>query len=277
MSNETDSDVELLSRYAREGLVFVRQLFKENEIDLIAKELPGIFSEESPGRILERDGKTVRSVLGCHLKNRLFGRLVRDPRLVNRVRRILDSDIYVHQFKINAKAGGGGDLWAWHQDWIYWSVEDGMPESRVVNVMIFLGEVTPANGPICLIPFSHREGTLVPLVSLTRHPTYETGPDWITTQTRDLKYTVADTSVKELSEKYGIIAPTGPSGSTLFFHPNLVHGSSVNTSSTNRPIAIISYNSVQNALRPVKHPRPGFIASRDFTPLVAISESFATS
>ena len=54
--------------------------------------------------------------------------------------------VYVHQFKLNAKAAFEGDVWQWHQDYGTWARDDGMPEPRAMNIAVFLDEVLPING-----------------------------------------------------------------------------------------------------------------------------------
>ncbi len=66
----------------------------------------------------------------------------------------------MHQFKINAKAAFDGEVWQWHQDYGTWARDDGMPEPRAMNIAVFLDEVMPINGPLMLIPKSHKHGML---------------------------------------------------------------------------------------------------------------------
>jgi ectoine hydroxylase len=73
---------------------------------------------------------------------------------------MLKSDANVHQFKINSKAAYRGDVWEWHQDYIFWQREDGMPTARVVNAVVFLDDVNEFNGPLLLIPTSHHLGVI---------------------------------------------------------------------------------------------------------------------
>ena len=49
--------------------------------------------------------------------------------------------LYMHQFKINAKPAFDGDVWQWHQDYGTWARDDGMPEPRAMNISVFLDEV----------------------------------------------------------------------------------------------------------------------------------------
>ncbi len=67
-------------------------------------------------------------------------------------------DVYVHQFKLNAKAAFEGDVWQWHQDYGTWARDDGMPQARAMNIAVFLDEVMPINGPLLLIPEQPQAG-----------------------------------------------------------------------------------------------------------------------
>ena len=68
--------------------------------------------------------------------------------------------LYMHQYKINAKAAFEGEVWQWHQDYGTWARDDGMPEPRAMNIAVFLDEVMPINGPLMFIPRSHKHGVL---------------------------------------------------------------------------------------------------------------------
>src|SRR5215472_9895784 len=146
--------------YADNGYLFIDRVFGTDDLDAIRAELPATFTEDSPRRVLERDGVTVRSVYGSHVHNALFARLVRHPALLGPARDLLGGDVHVYQFKINAKAAFRGDVWEWHQDFIFWHHEDGMPAPDVATFSLFLDEVTEFNGPLILVPGSHREGMI---------------------------------------------------------------------------------------------------------------------
>jgi ectoine hydroxylase-related dioxygenase (phytanoyl-CoA dioxygenase family) len=222
--------------------------------------------------VLEEDGKVVRSIYGSHMTNSVFDKLTRHPKLVRPVEKILDSEIYVYQFKINAKLALKGDVWAWHQDFIFWLCEDGMQSPRVMNAVVFLADVNEFNGPMFIVPGSHHEGAIEASTEEEIPDAYAGNPAWISNLTAKLKYTVDQPALSRLVERYGIVAPKGPRGSVLFFHPNIVHASSPNLSPYDRPIAIITYNSVKNVPPPVERPRPDFLASRDCRPIVALED-----
>src|SRR5262245_17482259 len=137
-----------LDFYEEKGYLFIAAGFSEQEIETLKAEIPKVLAENSIRRVIERNGNVVRSVYGTHLHNETFDILSRHPRIVLPAMRVLGSDVYVYQFKINAKASFGGDLWEWHQDFIFWKREDGMRAPRALNTVIFLDEVNEFNGPI---------------------------------------------------------------------------------------------------------------------------------
>ncbi|WP_369929405.1 phytanoyl-CoA dioxygenase family protein [Xanthomonas sp. NCPPB 2632] len=253
--------------YANEGFLFLEGVFSEDEMDLLRSELPGMFARDDERRVLEKDGATVRSVYAPHQMSRAFAELVRDERIVGAAREILGSDLYLHQSKVNAKAGFEGDAWSWHQDYIFWLKEDAIPRPELVTVAVFLHEVTEFNGPLYLVPRSHTHGTVEMKGSEKTPEGYEPGPDWISHLTRDLKYSLDRQTVARFVAESGIVSPTGPAGSVLFFHANLFHASPPNLSPFDRAMALLTYNRTDNTSRDIRHRRPEFLCSTDLTPL----------
>ena len=253
--------------YESEGYLLLPQLFSPSEVNVMKGELPALYAEESEGRVFEKDGKTVRSLHGTHATNEVFRRLARHPRLVGPAEQVLGSQVYVHQFKINAKMALAGDVWQWHQDFIFWLKQDGMAAPLATNAMVFLDDVNEFNGPLLVVPRSQAVGVI------ESAPKGEggMGPGWMSSFAADLKYTVDKETLGTLVSRHGIVAPKGPRGSVLFTHCNIVHGSSPNMSPFDRTLAIVTYNSVKNALLPVEKPRPEFLVTRrDTEPIVPV-------
>ncbi len=265
--NLTQEQVEL---YRKDGYLFLPSLFSAAELELLKAEVRAEFAEESDRTVKEKGSATVRSVYGSHLKNDVFKRLSRLPRLVGPAQQLLDDDdVYVYQFKINAKVAFEGDLWQWHQDYIFWLKEDGLPQPRAVNVVVYFDEVNEFNGPLLFIPGSQEEGVLDPSASSGRPAGYEDKPDWVSDLTADLKFTIHRDTLARLVNQHQIVAPKGAAGSVLFFHPNVVHGSTQNMSPFDRTLTIVTYSSVGNVPKHVV--RPDFLVSRDYSAVVPLS------
>ncbi|HEU0300174.1 MAG TPA: phytanoyl-CoA dioxygenase family protein [Longimicrobium sp.] len=256
---------EQVRSYREDGYLFLPGCFSPDEVEEMKAELPGIFAEDTPARVLEKGTGQVRSVYGSHATSEVFGNLVRDPRVLEPAREILDGDVYVHQFKVNAKLAFVGEVWEWHQDYIFWQKEDGMPTSRVINVTVFLDEVTEFNGPLLFIPGSHRAGVMDP--GKRKGEAQDDAPSWAADVAADLSYTLTKEMIAGMVEERGIVAPKGPAGSVLLFDANVAHGSGPNMSPFDRKLLLVTYNSVHNLPEPRETRRPEFLCSRDYTPV----------
>ncbi|MEU8510899.1 phytanoyl-CoA dioxygenase family protein [Kitasatospora sp. NPDC048722] len=251
---------ELVARYHRDGYVLLPPGSLAGDLlDVALDELPSILAADDPGRVLERDGRTVRSVYGLHRTNPAIAALTRRPALLGAVRGLLDDDVYVHQSKVNIKAPFAGDQWEWHQDYVYWLTGDGIRRPDLVNVAVFLDEVTEFNGPLTFVPGSHTAGLLASTDADGMPLGYEDAPAWVATLTADEKFRVRHCVIEELARANGLVSPKGPAGSVLVFHPNILHCSAANISPLRRAMLMFVYNSVAN--RPeVTGLRPDFLA-----------------
>ena len=266
---------EQIEQFESDGYLIIEDLLSHEELEILLDEVPQEFAVDSPRRVKEKSG-AVRTVFALNSTNEIFRCLTRLPRLVEPAKQLLESDVYVHQFKLNAKVALDGDQWEWHQDFLYWNKEDGMPAPRVLTAAVFLQDVDDFNGPMLLIPGSHKEGMIdVEAQQIRAIPGVTPegdGAGWIHTLTADLKYKINREILANLLAKNSIRAAKGSAGFALFFHGNMFHASANNLSAHDRMSIFITYNSAQNSLRDVATPRPDFIANRDFTPILTVSD-----
>ena len=103
---------ECASEFQQRGYVFLPEVFSRDEIGVLTAELEGIFSQDRPENVREKNGKVVRTTFAAHTFNDAFGRLGRHPRLVEPVMQLLGGPVYMHQFKINAKAAFESNYWS---------------------------------------------------------------------------------------------------------------------------------------------------------------------
>ena len=265
---------EQIQNYNDNGFVLLTECFSKAEVQRMKMRLPGLFAENTPKRVLEEQGKTVRSVHGVHTTDEIFQRLSRHPQLVKPAIQLLGSEVYIYQFKINAKAAFKGDVWEWHQDYIFWRKEDGLPTPRIVNILVCLDDMNEFNGPLFFIPGSHREGMIDVMAQKTSNQsqTEEECPAWMSNFTARLKYSLNQELVGDLVSKYGTYSIKAPAGSVLLFDSNIVHASPNNISPFDRAVVIVTYNSIENIPLPVPNPRPEFLVSRYYRPVEALSE-----
>ena len=114
--------------------------------------------------------------------------------------------------KLNTKAPGGGQAVEWHQDWAFYPHTN----DDLLAFGIMLEDVTPDNGPLMVIPGSHKG----PLLS-HKHEGLFCGavhPD------------------DPLFEQEKAVTLTGKAGSMTVHHVRTLHGSAPNMSDKNRLI-----------------------------------------
>ena len=93
--------------------------FSEEEIAILKAESKKVFQLKRDEIYLEKDG-TPRSAFAVHRLNEAYDILGRHPRLVEPLMQLWGEGVYLHQYKINAKAKFTGDVWQWHQDYGNW-------------------------------------------------------------------------------------------------------------------------------------------------------------
>jgi ectoine hydroxylase len=248
-----------LSRFESEGYLFLPEVFTPQEAGLLHTGAEEVFAMQREEVWRESSG-VARTAFAAHEYHETFRRLGRHPRLIGPVMQILGGPVYMHQFKVNAKAAFNGEVWQWHQDFGTWHRDDEMPEPRAMNIAVFIDDVTAANGPLLMIPRSHRHG----VVSATHDKQTTSYPLW----------SLSEEKVTELADQGGCVAPTGPGGSVLLFSSLMVHASPPNISPLSRNIVYLSLCHVDNHIR--RFQRPAWVAHRDFEPIQALGDNCLT-
>lgn len=246
---------EQLEEFDSRGYLFLPNLFSEQEALVLKQESQKVYASDRKEVWRESSG-VARTAFAAHTYNEGFRRLGSHPRLIEPVEQLLDGPVYMHQFKVNAKAAFDGEVWQWHQDYGTWKRDDEMPEPRAMNIAVFIDDVTAANGPLLFIPGSHKQGVVA------------AGHDLETTSYP--LWTLDRQTVTELAEQGGCVAPTGTAGSVLLFSSLLVHASPANISPFDRTIVYLSLCHVDNHIRAFN--REEWIAHRDFTPIKPLSD-----
>ncbi len=253
-----------LETYASRGFVVKHALFDVSEIERLVAEIGMVAAGVDRTRddvITEPDcepsGAIVRSIFRIEDKSEQLAALTADPRLVDVARQLLGGPTYLHQTRVNFKPAFAGQSFQWHSDFETWHIEDGMPRIRALSASLLLTTNTEHNGPLLVIPGSHR--TFVRCVG-------ETPPDHYRQSLKKQDYGVPDRqALMALVDAGGIASVTGPPGTVVFFDANLMHGSASNITPLPRHNIFMVYNSVDNRLvAPFggTAPRPEFLAAR---------------
>ena len=253
-----------LARYERDGFLVFNNFLDQETVKRFRDDLRAYENDDSilrsEGTITEPGKQEIRSIFGIHELSDRFDRLTRESRLLDMVHQLLGSDAYIHQSRINFKPGFHGKGFDWHSDFETWHAEDGMPRMRAVSFSIALTDNTPFNGPLMLIPGSHK--TFVPCVGRTPEDNYQSS-----LKKQELGVP-NEQDLQKMADQYGIQAPTGPAGSLIIFECNTLHASKANVSPWPRSNLFFVYNSVENRLEQPfcgNKPRPDFLGNRSHT------------
>src|ERR687888_865657 len=202
-----------LEQYRRDGYILFPALFSPAEIAILRAETARLSGVEADTVIRERTG-AVRSIFRVHeadgaTRSAAFRALVRTPRVLEPTRQALGSDeVYVYHTKINTKPAIEGTVWMWHQDYGSWQ-RDGCPRPDMGTFALMLTDSAEMNGALYVVPGSHQHGRIEPYCD--ESTSYKFGavpkPDVISV----------------LRSAPPPVAITGPAGTAVLFHCNLLH------------------------------------------------------
>ena len=248
--------------YERNGYLFLEGFFDREELSRYQEEARRLQitarDSEKDEVIREPGGDEVRSVFAVHESHEVFKQLSRHPRLQAIMEYLLGSETYIHQSRINYKPGFTGKEFYWHSDFETWHVEDGMPRMRALSCSIALEDNYPFNGPLMVVPGSHKE--FVACIGQTPENHFKDS-------LRKQEYGVPDhDSLTRMVKEGGIDTPAGKASSIVSFACNIMHGSHSNITPMPRSNIFMVYNSVENKVKQPysgQKPRPEYIATRD--------------
>jgi ectoine hydroxylase-related dioxygenase (phytanoyl-CoA dioxygenase family) len=217
------------ARYQRDGVIVVegllddvtRQRMKQALAALIAR--AGSVSGHDDVYDLEPTHSAaeprVRRIKKPHLVDAVFAEFMRSPRLLEVLSTLLGpSGVRLHGSKLNLKAPEYGSPVEWHQDWAFY------PHSNddLLAVGVLLDDATEENGPLLVVPGSHRG------------PTYDHhGPDGHFCGAMDVARDGVDVATA--------VPLIAPAGSCSFHHVRAVHGSAENRSAQSRNLLLYEF------------------------------------
>lgn len=146
-----------------------------------------------------------------------YFRAMSDSAMTDMVAELIGPDLKFHHSKINSKQPGGNTEVKWHQDFTF------TPHTNddIVTALLMVDDVTANNGPLEVLPGSHRG----PLHSLWHDGVF----------TGAVEKSIADTSALRAERCLG------NAGSVCLMHSRLLHASASNLSSSSRTLFICVY------------------------------------
>lgn len=147
-----------------------------------------------------------------------YNSVMRNSRMSQAVSDLIGPDVKFHHSKVNSKLPGSNTKVKWHQDFLF------TPHSNddLVTALLMLDDVTEDNGPLEILPQSHKG----PLHSL-----------W-----HDNQFTGAvEESVAKISQTNAVRC-CGTAGTVCLMHTRLLHGSAANHTDRARTLFICVYS-----------------------------------
>lgn len=185
----------------------------------------------------DRAGRTTKISIWHELPNGIWGAASTSPRIVNSVRILLGEDISFFHGKVMLKEAHTYGAWEWHQDYGYW-YDEGFVFPRMMSAFAALDPCTRENGCLQVMRGSHKLGRL----------------------NHGLVGDQAGADAARLRQIEAFFEPTAcemTPGAVLFFHCNLLHASSPNTSDKHRRAFIMTFNALANPQLGERTTQPG--------------------
>lgn len=247
--------------YEDKGYLIQKNVFSAEEIALLIETSAKLRGNGQDIRaedlVTEPGSDAVRTIFRLDEHSDVFARLAADERLARVAQFLLGDEVYLHQSRLNYKPGFTGKEFYWHSDFETWHAEDGLPNMRAVSASVLLTDNSALNGPLMLIPGSHKQ--FIACQGETPEANHESS----------LKKQEVGVPSREILEKLaaeaGLDAATGPAGTVIFFECNTLHASNGNVTPFPRSNAFFVYNAVSNQPKApfaAAKPRPAFLANR---------------
>jgi ectoine hydroxylase len=225
-------------KYVENGYVLIKGFFKP---ELVQKCLIESNGDVGLNTLEPNNNGVKRAVSGFHNKFP-FKDLIEKDELIDIVKNILGSSIYIHQSRINFKKSIDGSGWHWHSDFETWHAQDGMPNMRCLTAMIPLTENNNCNGSLMLIPKSHKYfwSSSKSKEEISPEENYADQKEGIPHKDA-IKYFF---NKSENKTEMIVCEPTD----LVLFDCNTIHVSTQNLSPIDRTNMFIVYNSIENKL-----------------------------
>ena len=215
--------------FFKDGYVVKKKIISDDWLGKLNEALAKLIEKsksltKSDGTFVLEDGHTsdnprLRRIAFMDEMDPIFHEFQRDSNLPDIAADLLGPDVRFRENMINIKWSGGGQEVKWHQDFPFYPLTN----RAVGQFLICLDDVGPEQGPLQVVPGSHR-GPI--------YDHYDNNDNWLGfIEDEKLKEAKLDTAVDLI----------GPAGTVSVHHCCALHASRPNLSTKGRPILIITY------------------------------------
>jgi len=222
-------NAETLERYRRDGVIVVEVLLDDLTRQRM-KQVLGELIERARASTTHDDvydlepthsaaEPRVRRIKKPHLVHPVFAEFMRSPGLLDVLSALLGpSGVRLHGSKLNLKSPEYGSPVEWHQDWAFYPHTN----DDLLAVGVLLDDATNENGPLLVVPGSHRG------------PTFDHHGS-------DGRFCGAMDPAKARLDFAAARSMIAPAGSCSFHHVRAVHGSAQNRSTQSRNLLLYEF------------------------------------
>ena len=203
-------NAETVAELSRVSDNFIRKSAEASQSDDVYDVGPG-HRPESP---------RLRRLKHPHTHHPIYEKVVRCSAIVDIVEALVGPGVRFDHSKLNYKPRDASGAIEWHQDWAFYPYTN----DDMLAVGVLIEEVTEDNGPMMVIPGSHRG------------PTFDHHDNGFFVGALDTTDKTFDAS--------NAVTLTGKAGSITVHHVRTIHGSKENLTDQNRPFLVISYVAV---------------------------------
>lgn len=212
-----------LESYDRDGYLLVENAIAQEQLDAMREATAALIDQsravsKSDHRFDLDEGHgpnnpRLTRIKLPHKLNRLYWDILQNSKMTQVLNALLGPNTMLQTTKLNTKAPGGGQAVEWHQDWAFYPHTN----DTMLAFGLMLEDVDEANGPLQVIPGSHKG----PVLAHTNKDGVFCGA--VDPDDPDFRYNDA-------------VTLTGKAGDMTVHHVRTLHGSSPNNSDRNRYI-----------------------------------------
>jgi len=197
-------------------------IFREKKKKIKIKNQGGIQSYDNYHFVYNSNSSKNKQILRLNNpqnRHQIFFEISRNKKIISIVKKLIGGTVRFHLGKLNFKLPNkkGGEI-AWHQDWAFYPHTN----DDLITVGIYLEDCNEVNGPLKVIPGSHRK-------QVFNHHSEENN-----------FIGKINTKRSKINVKKNI-SLMGSAGTVTFFHCRTIHGSGLNYTSNNRPLLLFAY------------------------------------
>ncbi|XP_045196413.2 L-proline trans-4-hydroxylase-like isoform X2 [Mercenaria mercenaria] len=246
MANEFKLTSDMKKDFDKDGFIIVRGLLSNDEVKHVQHALTvGKFSEHTYA-VPDGAGRDTHMIMWNHPGVDVTGMVARCEKVAGTCEQLLGGEVYHYHTKLMKKPAKIGGRHIWHQDYGYW-YRYGCLFPNMMTVFIAVDKCKRTNGCLQILKGSHKCGRIEHI-----NVAGQVGADMER----------VDDLAKVLPLEYVELEQAD----ALFFHCNLLHCSSANTSADRRWALLCAYNRADNNPT-IKHHHP------QYTPLKKVPDT----